>query len=197
MSLFTDINGNKEPEEWWQSINHPYAIVSNYPTGHDDRSSLETYGGHLICESVRHQNTMDKILALPALLDAVEKLLAPYSQDTGRLSTPEMTALKAAYMKAKGWSKVEILKINPAPVVEPEELNEPQVEAYGIPEAPNTTIFIEDDVTVEPMTPEMFEEPKKGPLKLSNKNRIVPMAEPDYADDSEEPCELKPNVEPF
>ncbi|GMW02618.1 MAG: hypothetical protein AMXMBFR84_37540 [Candidatus Hydrogenedentota bacterium] len=39
----------KVKEEWWQKGS---AIVSNLPTGHDDKGNLEYFGGHCVCESV-------------------------------------------------------------------------------------------------------------------------------------------------
>lgn len=171
-----DLHVKQDAEEWWQSAEHPFAVVSNFPTGHDDRFSIEEYGGHLVCESICKQSNMDKILALPALLEAVKNLLAPYSQDTGRLTTPEMTALQKAYNDAIGF-KIEVLK---------KELQEAE-EPYKVEHAESTDMkvvaayIMNDDIPVAPLPPEAFEEtestPVKSKLKIGDKIRTVPMSD--------------------
>ncbi len=164
-----DLHVKQDAEEWWQSAEHPFAVVSNFPTGHDDRFNIEKYGGHLVCESICKQSNMDKILALPALLEAVKNLLAPYSQDTGRLTTPEMTALQKAYNDAIGF-KIEVLK------KELQEAEEPLTDAPSAEEWPKAA-SIDMEASYEREGDDVIGDPVPVKLKLGSKTRTVPMSD--------------------
>lgn len=93
----------KAKEEWWVPESSPYAIASNHLTGHDDKHSVQTFGGHLVAESIVDPKIRAKILALPELLDAVAVILKPYDQDKNpEKNTPELQRLREVYNRATG-----------------------------------------------------------------------------------------------
>lgn len=96
---------SKVEEEWWvpNDKQHHYCVVSNMPTGHDKKSDLQEYGGHLICESVFDPRIRAKIVALPKLLAAIHDVLKPYEQDTAvNMANPALGALRDVYNEAMG-----------------------------------------------------------------------------------------------
>lgn len=98
---------NYDEEEWWVSEMHPYAIVSNFLTGHDDRGNITSYGGHLVAESIIDPKIRAKILAVPELLRAIEEVLKPYTNDTTEVNiNPAMGRLRSAYNQAMGCKHV-------------------------------------------------------------------------------------------
>ena len=52
------------------------SIISDNPTGYEDQDSIEAYGGHLVCESVKWDANAHLIAAAPDLYEALEDLAA-------------------------------------------------------------------------------------------------------------------------
>ena len=61
------------PGPW--NIGEKYqSIIAKHQTGHDDDKSIDAYGGHMICESVKMHANAHLIAAAPDLLEALEDL---------------------------------------------------------------------------------------------------------------------------
>lgn len=81
------------------------SIISASPTGYDDAESIEAYGGHLVCESVKWDANAQLIAAAPDLYEALDYLVsctqladdADWSEGDDPLS-----AARAALAKARG-----------------------------------------------------------------------------------------------
>lgn len=75
-----------EQHDWWEARREG-AIVSNLPTGHDDKNSIQVYGGHLVCESCSPK-LLEQITALPDLLRLVGFVVRPYMTDSTMIEGP-------------------------------------------------------------------------------------------------------------
>lgn len=71
------------------------SIVADHPTGHDENDTLDAYGGHLVCESVKSYANMDFIIAarelIPALLTERDAALARADAADAKSATLQAT----------------------------------------------------------------------------------------------------------
>lgn len=59
----------------WRIGKYPSTVVADVPSGHDDQTNLDYYGGHLIAESVLAHNT-NLIAVAPEMLEKLEQTAA-------------------------------------------------------------------------------------------------------------------------
>lgn len=84
------------PGPWRKSATTQNAVICDSITGHDCKTNVDYYGGHLIAESIFSEADRDLIASAPDLLEALQDLLI---FDNGK---PEFDAARAAIAKATG-----------------------------------------------------------------------------------------------
>lgn len=75
------------------------SIISDNPTGYEDEDSIEAYGGHLVCESVKWDANAHLIAAAPDLYEALEDLA---KQTAVYMDDETVQVVASALRKARG-----------------------------------------------------------------------------------------------
>lgn len=63
------------PGPWRKSATTQNAVICDSITGHDCKTNVDYYGGHLIAESIFSEADRDLIASAPDLLEALQDLL--------------------------------------------------------------------------------------------------------------------------
>lgn len=77
------------------------SIISDNPTGYEDEDSIEAYGGHLVCESVKWDANAHLIAAAPDLYEALKRA-AMWIEAGNDRTGPVLRQCYAALDKARG-----------------------------------------------------------------------------------------------